>query len=170
MPPRCPGRYVSRKITSQIISQTYFPFDGSVGNPDSSQFQIFEASNSGFSAKTYICCQKREYFIIIIIFALKNWYLNIQIKLSRISSSTEPLSKNEKGTTISTVIVVYLEFNPIVNLNIKIENLLFLAYHNHFSFFHSQLVTSEKVFDPPSPRTAIFELAINMVSSDIFLN
>ena len=49
--------YIEKLLT---ISQITFPFDGSVGNPDSSQFQIFEGSSSGFSAKTYMCCQKKE--------------------------------------------------------------------------------------------------------------
>ena len=62
--------YLEKLLT---ISQITFPFDGSVGNPDSSQFQIFKASSSGFLAKTYMCYQiEKEYLIIIIIFALKN--------------------------------------------------------------------------------------------------
>ena len=57
MLPLCPKRYIFRKIT---ISHITFPFDGLVGNLDPSQFQNFEVSSSGFSAKTYMSCQRKD--------------------------------------------------------------------------------------------------------------
>ena len=41
-----------RRVFLNSFSHITFPFEGSVGNPDSSQFQIPCASSSGFSSNT----------------------------------------------------------------------------------------------------------------------
>ena len=87
MPSWCPGRYVYRTITYYFTNNFSFWWvcrkSGFITIPDfwSVQLRIFGKNLHVLSKK------KREYFIISIIFALKNWYLNIQIKPSRISSS-----------------------------------------------------------------------------------
>ena len=41
-----------RRVLLNTLSHITFPFEGSVGNPDSSQFQILCVSSSGYSSNT----------------------------------------------------------------------------------------------------------------------
>ena len=76
-----------RRVFLNTFSHITFPFEGSVGNPDFSQFQILYASNSGYSSNT---CHTKVIKHILALKTLATFFsfLGLIITMQPISTTT----------------------------------------------------------------------------------